>query len=44
MPVRVVNDAALQALGVTAAGGCSFWDSALDWDPHWYGRKDFDAA
>jgi len=33
-PVHVVNVAALQLSAVTAAGGCSFWASALDWGPH----------
>jgi hypothetical protein len=28
-PVKVINDAALQALGSYKAAGCSFWVSAL---------------
>ena len=43
IPLRVVNDAALQALGSYRADGCSFWDLALDWDPRWCGQNS-DAA
>ncbi|HET6888052.1 MAG TPA: hypothetical protein VFH87_09030 [Candidatus Udaeobacter sp.] len=37
IPVRVSTMLPCRRSGVTAAGGCSFWGSALDWDPHWPG-------
>lgn len=37
-PVKIVNDAAMQALGSYQGGGCSFLVWAPDWAPPWSWR------
>ena len=39
IPVRIVNDAALQALGSYRGGRMLFLALALAWDLHWCGTK-----